>query len=520
MGADIDQHDAIESVYKSGRVIKIHLKNFMCHGNLEIEFNRHINLLVGNNGSGKSAILTALAIGLGAKATATQRANGVKQLIKHGETSCTIEIHLSNDGIDAYRPEEFGSKIIVVRHMLASGGGYYRLKNESGAIISQKRDDLTKLMQCLNIQVENPVVVLNQDAARSFLKDSDPKKLFQLFMKATQIDLIIQKLNECQEPLLRSKAQLEHAKKSLDAKKIEMKRLKERYHQLQSMETLKTERDKYKAEAAWLQVVEQEKLQKEKQSHLLKLANEIDTIVKLIANKDSIDQEVQEKLKQINDQITAKQHDLGAREEKLKTCREIVDRCIEHKQGRERAVNSLNKRHDRLVEDIKQITQALADQSCSTEAIQKKKATDIANLQKLNDELDSVKSMLMNANRDIDTMRTTVAKFEENCDELNHKRNHVLGCIGKVKAQIHQIETSSTNRLAAFGQHMPTLVKRIEQLSSQGKFSQKPRGPLGQYVEVPNAKWKNAIEQLCGGLLNAFFVNSDKDRTVLDKLIR
>lgn len=50
----------------------------MCHENLLMEFNDKINLLVGNNGSGKSAIITALAIGLGADARVTNRGKSNK----------------------------------------------------------------------------------------------------------------------------------------------------------------------------------------------------------------------------------------------------------------------------------------------------------------------------------------------------------------------------------------------------------------------------------------------------------
>lgn len=64
---------------RAGMVLKMHLKNFMCHGNLAIDFNENINLLVGANGSGKSAIITALAVGLGAKATVTNRSQNLKR---------------------------------------------------------------------------------------------------------------------------------------------------------------------------------------------------------------------------------------------------------------------------------------------------------------------------------------------------------------------------------------------------------------------------------------------------------
>lgn len=50
----------------------------MCHANLEMEFNQKINLLVGNNGSGKFTIITALAIELGADARSTNRGTNTK----------------------------------------------------------------------------------------------------------------------------------------------------------------------------------------------------------------------------------------------------------------------------------------------------------------------------------------------------------------------------------------------------------------------------------------------------------
>lgn len=87
---------------KSGKIKKIVLKNFMCHSNFQVKLNTNVNVFVGLNGSGKSAILTALAIGLGSSASATSRSTNLKDLVKRGETSATIEITLTNDGMDAY----------------------------------------------------------------------------------------------------------------------------------------------------------------------------------------------------------------------------------------------------------------------------------------------------------------------------------------------------------------------------------------------------------------------------------
>lgn len=54
------------------------LCNFMCHSLMEVEFSDGITFITGRNGSGKSAILTALVVGLGGKASLTNRGNSIK----------------------------------------------------------------------------------------------------------------------------------------------------------------------------------------------------------------------------------------------------------------------------------------------------------------------------------------------------------------------------------------------------------------------------------------------------------
>lgn len=79
-GLQVDRSRAI-AIHdnRSGKILMVKLRNFMCHQNLVVEFNRRTNLLIGNNGSGKSAVLTALIIGLGCKANATNRSSNIKR---------------------------------------------------------------------------------------------------------------------------------------------------------------------------------------------------------------------------------------------------------------------------------------------------------------------------------------------------------------------------------------------------------------------------------------------------------
>lgn len=59
--------------------------NFMCHEHLSISIGPLINFVIGHNGSGKSAVLTALTLCLGGKATATNRGQSLKSFIKEGK---------------------------------------------------------------------------------------------------------------------------------------------------------------------------------------------------------------------------------------------------------------------------------------------------------------------------------------------------------------------------------------------------------------------------------------------------
>ena len=70
---------------ENGIIESVTCTNFMCHSFLEISLGPLINFIIGHNGSGKSAVLTALTICLGGKAAATNRGGSLKSFIKEGE---------------------------------------------------------------------------------------------------------------------------------------------------------------------------------------------------------------------------------------------------------------------------------------------------------------------------------------------------------------------------------------------------------------------------------------------------
>ncbi len=66
--------------------------------------NQRLNFLCGENGSGKSAVLTAIVFALGGTARTSCRGTTNKAFIRTNQTSATVEIALTNVGEHSYRP--------------------------------------------------------------------------------------------------------------------------------------------------------------------------------------------------------------------------------------------------------------------------------------------------------------------------------------------------------------------------------------------------------------------------------
>ena len=75
LGSNYDMRKQVEDFPYISRV---NLKNFMCHSNFTTEFIPEINFIGGENGTGKSSVLTAIAFGLGARAEETGRGSNVR----------------------------------------------------------------------------------------------------------------------------------------------------------------------------------------------------------------------------------------------------------------------------------------------------------------------------------------------------------------------------------------------------------------------------------------------------------
>ncbi|KAJ2696284.1 Structural maintenance of chromosomes protein 6, partial [Coemansia spiralis] len=243
-----------------GTIERVELVDFMCHERADVRLCPKVNFVTGQNGSGKSAILTALVIALGGKATVTNRAPNLREFIREGRPRATVRVELCNQGPDAYRPELFGTSIVIERQLNAAGAttSQYKIKSSSGDVVSRRKEDVVAITDHMAIQVDNPINILSQDAAREFLASTSPDKMYHFFLKGTQLFQLREDLEAVRQAITHAESSITRKREVLPEMKAEKRRWEQRYGDMRQARELKTEVQALVRQMAWAHVEEAE----------------------------------------------------------------------------------------------------------------------------------------------------------------------------------------------------------------------------------------------------------------------
>uniref|UniRef100_A0A9J7Z0Y2 Structural maintenance of chromosomes protein 6 n=1 Tax=Cyprinus carpio carpio TaxID=630221 RepID=A0A9J7Z0Y2_CYPCA len=257
---EVDEEDEVQqdhslsasSVGDIGVIESITLRNFMSHHLLgPFKFGPNVNFIVGNNGTGKSAILTALIVGLGGKATTTNRGTSLKGFVKYGESFADIKVKLKNRGNDPYKGDIYGDSICIEHRITSDGCRTCKIKNKIGHVISTKKEELTAILDHFGIQVDNPVSVLNQEMSKQFLHSKSEADKYKFFMKATLLEQMKRDYIHIKQTKALTREQVERQEECLkDLRQLFLQK-KERYERLSSLDNMRQTLEDLKKKMAW-----------------------------------------------------------------------------------------------------------------------------------------------------------------------------------------------------------------------------------------------------------------------------
>ncbi|KAJ1962491.1 Structural maintenance of chromosomes protein 6 [Dipsacomyces acuminosporus] len=503
-----------------GIVESVELIDFMCHERAKVNLCPKVNFITGQNGSGKSAILTGLIIALGGKANTTNRATTLKGFIREGQSKAIIRVQLRNRGDDAYFPELFGSSIIIERQLsTGTPPSQFRIKNgETGAVVSRKKEDLVAITDHMSIQIDNPINILSQDAAREFLASTSPDKMYMFFLKGTQLFQLSEDLEIVRQAITRTEASINRKKEVLPEMRAEKRRWEQHYEDMKQARDLSAKMQSLSEQMAWAIVEEAEddvkQIDEEIKVQTRKIAKIDEKVEVENAGIAEIEKEVQELQGQAQNTLAQLEPLHAERTVPLRNLETVRSSLRSFKQT-ETEINAEARTTRERIGSLKKEIEA------ERARLEDKNREGRENLQRAISQLeDSIRS----EEDQISSLLEQQRQYEGRSGELRDARDASERTVEKHRAQVKKTQDGledlmrqTSNHMNAFGRGVPEALSLISKAKWQNMT---PVGPIGKYLKVRDSRWARIIETTLDKSLNAFLVESHADRTALDAIFR
>ncbi|XP_017140539.2 structural maintenance of chromosomes protein 6 [Drosophila miranda] len=504
---------------RCGKVISIHLENFMCHESFTVEFGPNTNFLVGKNGSGKSATITALTVGMGGNARATSRAASITKLIKNGETSAKIEITLCNVGLSPFDAEHMGPHITVVRHIRQSSSSY-ELKDARGKIVSKKLDDVKRLLRRFRIHVDNPIFVLNQEASREFLKKLEPKSNYTLLMKATQLDSCVNALNEC----LVQRQSLHRALEHLELRKQVSEQLvvaeEEKLATLRDKEAVKVKLQEANTKLAWLSVGQQEEELACCEQSIKLIEAKKSKLEAATSQKDSTQATLTQQLSTFEEKKKRTQDVYQSHETKMREAMRILQEYLLKASNIRSQMKNAEKRLSEEKHEYDACEKHISNYHADYARIKQKREEHAARAVELKKLVADREDLVKQFREEQLETKERLSSVREQVDARGFERNKMHQSTQKIKSEIETLGRNKNNNLSIYGEQAINVVCALRSKYSGSNQYRMPRGPLGQYITASNPKYRDLVENQLSSCLRSYIVSSDKERQSLRSLLQ
>ncbi|KAF7768000.1 hypothetical protein Agabi119p4_7243 [Agaricus bisporus var. burnettii] len=481
-----------------GIIEKVELYQFMCHQRLTFTFGPQINFIVGHNGSGKSAVASAITIALGGKTNSTGRGSGLKSFIREGQTAAEVSLYLKNRGDEAFRHKEYGDTIIINRRFTAEGSSTWKIKSKDGRVISTKREELSKICDHMNIQIDNPLTVLTQDASRVFLASSNPSDRYTLFMKGTQLQQLSDEYSITLENVRSTSKILEQKKEAIPDLRAAAQEAKRRFDEAENARKQKAKQDDLKKEMAWAHVQnkQDELQQKELQANLDEATEnftEHEEALAALGNINDLEkrkQEIGQAIKANKATITRLNADRKAMNTNLESVRRtIVELDQQIQRETEKLAQNAQAKRARLQEELTRIQNQIA--ACEQ---------NIAGIQAKRQELESLKQGIEGQGKELE------GKQKETGNQIAYFEQMITNC-----------DRAEKDSLLPYGRNIKGVVDQISKMRWHGNI---PLGPLGSFVKAKDPQtWGDILRNQLGQQLMAFAITDARDRPALKQLL-
>ena len=371
-----------------------------------------------------------------------------------------------------------------------------------------------------NIQVENPVAILDQEEAKKFLTGKAEDK-YKFFMKACELERLDQAYAKTADDLVDCRDAEERIADRLAVEHLKVSELKKEYDQHRELSKLVSQAKAHECKLAWA-------LWKEKDEEL-----------KLAKKKM---QEFQEKAEQKREELTQaeklSQESMEGQDHVSKRVKELEDEA-----------QQLSSQFKTAQAEYKKALEPLKLQQTKLKGLEKRLSEAQKELDASQKRLSDVREQIASSNKDaeVERLREAQRKAEEKlaaCREkepsmkqevadllriheeheprvLDARRGYMdlNGQYEAMKYKLRELEQSSGDTLAMFGRNTNGVKNEIDRRRKE--FRGPVVGPIGAYLKIQPGKEEYAPLaelQLGSGVLDRFIVTNGHDRKIVQSI--
>ncbi|XP_053202380.1 structural maintenance of chromosomes protein 5-like [Panonychus citri] len=465
--------DAIsDGPFTKGAIIRVKLRNFMTYKRVELHAGPYLNMVLGPNGTGKSALVCAMIVGLGGDPSATGRSGSLSEYIRFGCPHATTEIELFNPNGDNHIIKRKLISLVADGHCKTE----WTLNN-----VPKKGAEIKELISSLNIRVSNLCQFLPQEKVVEFARMDSVQLLENTQKAAGDENMFIwhEKLIFCSKKI----NDLKKKKSSLDQQLVTDQHLTDRM--VEQVERVR-EKEQFKEKMSWLRKklpwLEFEEVRQE----YVKAKTVLEKKLKEFDKNKSKNKPLEDKV--ANEKKTMEKASADTKSA-LNELKSVTATAALHK-----------KEYDKLSDKIAEALAALDG---------KKKAEEsrLVELSKLNSEKKLLQERLAAASdedvsENIKTIDSEISTKNSLLKQLTTQKDQIVSDIEKLRDQYRQLK-GEFEQIHNVASRRRDLLRRIEPKVAEAsdwlrrnkeKFSRMIYEPIMTQINVKNAEWIRYVE--------------------------
>lgn len=462
----------------------------------------NLNMILGPNGTGKSAIVCSIIVGLAGEVSLTGRATNPAELVKKGTDSGSTEIELYNDR---------GQNYVIARKIIITNRSSVKIDHKSEWKLNGKavnKSEVIALTRKLNIKVDNLCQFLPQDSVTSFVKMNNYELLSNTLKAAGDNQLVedhsrLIDLTTCYD----EKSQiLSSLKKSCQENEVHARRLEVEVGRLREREGYVKERTICREKIHYVKYLESK--------------NKYDA-----AKED--EQLLKAKLAEIEGNNEPFRNAMETHKEDEKRLRIAMDKTSEACRSSSAQIRKIESLIDGRKLDCQEEFTKFKGKAESEE----RRASDIRLKQQ---ELDSLESKLIDIRdsdysrqikdieKDVEEKRQLLLQSNQERSRNDADRRKIVADIERAEQDKDQIFSVTEKRKNLLMTRFPESYRVFDWLArNQSKFQKPISSPLMCEINVKDPRYANIIEHAINAAeLSAFVCQTQDDLQLFTRLVR